>query len=87
MLEKITEWLHDRKARKEFEEIFERKILGTMLIGYFVGDIAGMFLHSAFGRPIGDIVGLVLSFVFFAYWHRVANYVKDKEEEIKDKTS
>jgi len=80
----IKKYIHDPVARRSFGEIFSRKMLGSILIGYFTGDAVGGFLHAVFGRATGDLLGIVLSFAFFTYWHRVASRVEEAEEKAEE---
>jgi len=77
--------LNDKRAVEQFGEIFSRKMLGSILVGKFIGDGLGQFLHTLLGANLGDLVGVIISVAIFTFWHRISKWAKDVEETGEEK--
>jgi len=88
-------YVGDRKARKAWNEVFSREVLGSVILGsatgkfveyiitltvlLFVGSDAPIIWRS-FAQFVGWSVAIPIGIGVFVYWHRV----EDKAEEVKE---
>jgi hypothetical protein len=69
------DWLpySDRPSvRAQAERLFSRKMLGSVLVGKFIGDYAAILTVRALGTHIGYVVGIVVAIGVFVYWEILA---------------
>lgn len=69
-------------VREQINKLFSRKMLGSVLVGKFMGDYAAILVVSLFGTHIGYIGGIIFTVGIFIYWERIERSVQQKQNEV-----
>ena len=75
-------WIKSPDIREQTEHLFSRKMLGSVFVGQFVGNLAGAILTGALGLYLGNLIGAFLAVALFIYWDRVARAAKQEQEKL-----
>jgi hypothetical protein len=81
------EWLPyaDRPSvRKQAERLFSRQMLGSVLVGKFIGDYAAVLTTGLLGVHIGYIVGMIGAVAVFVYWEILAQRAQAAQTGISE---
>ena len=95
----LLPYFGDRKARKAWDDIFSRDMLGSVILGgatgkfvenlvalsvlVLVGPDAGAFFEVA-GYLAAWSVAIPVGIYVFAYWHRIEETASDAVESVSD---
>lgn len=69
------------KTARRVDNLFSRKMLGSVLVGKFIGDYAALTMENTFGMHVGYILGIILTVLLFIYWERIERNIEDKLDE------
>jgi hypothetical protein len=83
-------WLIDRlplsdkpDVRERADELFDRRMLGSVFIGKYIGDYAAHLTTALLGVHLGHILGIVATLALFIYWDRLNNRAKQASNELR----
>jgi len=69
-------------VREQINNLFSRKMLGSVLVGKFIGDYAAIIVVSVLGTHIGYVSGIITTVLVFIYWERIERRVQQKQNEM-----
>lgn len=69
----ITDFLsiEDPEVRESLDRLFSRKVLGSVVVGKFLGDYLAILTTGALGVHLGYGLGITISILVFVFWERV----------------
>lgn len=100
-MRELIPWIGDRQARKAWDTIFSREVLGSIVIGSASGKLVenmiALVVLTALGpeaHPLWETVGYIIAWgvalpvgiYIFVYWHRIAETAKEAAEQAQDAT-
>jgi len=62
-------------------------MLGSVLVGKFIGDFAGHIATGLLGVYTGDFTGIIIALLIFIYWDKVATAAKQNEHRLEGQSS
>lgn len=77
----------DYEVRQQLDRLFSRKMLGSVLVGKFIGDYVAILTTDFLGTHPGYIFGIVLSISIFVYWDYIERKAQEIEDEVIEKQS
>lgn len=85
-------WTGDREARKAWEEVFSREVLGAVVLGSAAGKLVENVIRllieggqTAVSYIIAWAFALVVGVVIFVKWHAIAAAAAQKAEQAAEK--
>lgn len=76
-----------RSVRKQIDRVFSRQVLGSIILGKFIGDYIAILTTRYLGTDLGYGLGIVMAFIIFIYWEQIEAAASDKAETAKEKAS
>lgn len=74
----------DANVREQINRLFSRKMLGSVLVGKFVGDYTALWFTRVLGADVGYSFGIVLAIAIFIYWERLERRIEQAANEISE---
>ena len=84
-IKSLIPYYGDRTVRKQIDKIFSRQMLGSVLLGKFLGDYTAILATRYLGKDVGYGVGFVLIFIFFVYWEQISEKAEETAEQVREK--
>lgn len=67
----LIPFVGDRKSRERVDEVFSRRVLGSIILGKFTGDYLAIQATRLLGVDVGYLFGIAVAFTFFVYWDSI----------------
>lgn len=95
----LIPWIGDRQARKAWDTVFSRDVLGSVVIGAATGKLVENLIALAVlitlgpdANPLWETVGYIIAWgialpvgiYIFVYWHRIAKAAQEAAEQASD---
>lgn len=70
----------NHSTREEIDRLFSRKMLGSVLVGKFIGDYTALMFTRHMGTDLGYVSGILFAVSVFIYWE----YLEQKADETRE---
>ncbi len=69
-------------VREQVNNLFSRKMLGSVLVGKFIGDYAAILIVSLLGTHVGYVTGIIATVSIFIYWERIERRIQQQQNQM-----
>lgn len=83
-MKEYVPFLGKTTAREQFDRLFSRKMLGSVLVGKFIGDYTALTFTRVFGTDLGYSLGIVLAVFLFVFWEKVERAADEAKEKVEE---
>lgn len=90
-MKELIPYVGNEKTANRIDEIFSRKMLGSVLVGSTAGKIVEKIIELFTGTTITELFGWIVAFTFavmlFIWWEEVESTATKTASEAKEKVS
>lgn len=84
-IKSLIPYYGDHTVRQQVDKLFSREVLGSVLLGKFIGDYATILLQRGLGTDIAYVSGIIITVIIFIYWEKIERAAEEKKKEAEEK--
>mgnify|MGYP006273255591 CR=1 FL=1 len=83
-LKSLIPYYGEYKTRRQIDKLFSRQMLGSVLVGKFIGDYTAIMFTRYLGTDIGYSSGILITISVFIYWEQLSAKAEEAKEAVEE---